>query len=31
MRAGMDIPEEYTNRGNESKNKKTSDKKKDKY
>ena len=30
-RAGMDIPEEYTNRGNESKNKKTSDKKKDKY
>ena len=31
MRAGMDIPEEYTNRGNERKNKKTSDKKKDKY
>ena len=31
MRAGMDIPEEYTNRGNESRNKKTSDKKKDKY
>ena len=31
MRAGMDIPEEYTNRDNESKNKKTSDKKKDKY
>ena len=31
MRAGMDIPEEYTNRMNENKNKKSSEKKKDKY